>query len=276
MTLPNFIVIGAAKAGTTSLYTYLRGHPEIFMPERKELDFFVAEHNWERGLEWYERWFDDADSATMIGEASPRYTMYPRFADVPERIASTLEQPRLIYVVRNPIDRMISHYQQRATRGRARSPVDRALLEEPLYLDTSRYGLQLECYLRHFSADRILIVITERLRHDREQTLAEVFRFLGVDPDWRPANGSDERNVTAGKLQPRRLIEPLTSLPGWNPVAHSMPGPLKVAGRKLTHRRLGRFELSSRARHELEMRLRDDIAFLRRYTPSDFDGWGIA
>src|SRR5204863_2222453 len=84
--LPNFLIIGAQKSGTTSLYRYLQMHPDVFMPRNKEPDFFVAERNWPMGLDWYEAHFAAARDAIAIGEASTTYTMYPHYAGVPERV----------------------------------------------------------------------------------------------------------------------------------------------------------------------------------------------
>ena len=81
--LPNFLVIGAAKAGTTSLYHYLRAHPQIYMSERKELNFFIEKDGWEKGQEWYEKQFERAGDAVAIGEASPNHSKYPLFPGVP-------------------------------------------------------------------------------------------------------------------------------------------------------------------------------------------------
>src|ERR1700680_4934439 len=109
-TLPNFLIIGAAKAGTTSLYNYLSVHPEIFMSKRKELSFFDPQRRWHLGVEWYKSNFDA--SYPVNGEASPRYTRYPRTTGVPERIQQTLGTPKLIYILRDPINRLLAQYTQ--------------------------------------------------------------------------------------------------------------------------------------------------------------------
>src|SRR5207244_11766706 len=85
--LPTFLVIGAMKSGTTSLYRYLQAHPDVYMSEEKELNYFTGGQNWERGVSWYEAQFEKAGSARAIGEASTNYTNYPQIAAVPERIA---------------------------------------------------------------------------------------------------------------------------------------------------------------------------------------------
>ena len=116
--LPSFLVIGAMKAGTTSLYHYLHAHPQVFMPSIKELDFFVAGGNWGRGLHWYQKQFAGAGpGAVAVGEASTMYTKYPSVDGVPERIAAHLPEVRLVYVVRDPIDRIRSHYRHRVAVG---------------------------------------------------------------------------------------------------------------------------------------------------------------
>src|SRR4051812_3312851 len=116
VTLPNLIVIGAKKSGTTSLYVYLDAHPEISMTRDKELNFFVEERNWSRGLGWYGEQFDAG--APVRGEASPYYTALPHHRGVPERMASVIPDARLVYMVRDPIARLLSHYDMGVARGR--------------------------------------------------------------------------------------------------------------------------------------------------------------
>jgi hypothetical protein len=121
MTLPTFLGIGTVKGGSSSMYYYLKAHPMIFMSEPKELQFFVAELNWDRGLEWYERHFAGAEAFAAAGEFSPGYTQHPHLSGVPKRIASVLPDVRLVYFVRDPIERMRSHYQARVLSRRERA-----------------------------------------------------------------------------------------------------------------------------------------------------------
>ena len=106
--LPNFIVIGSQKAGTTSLYEVFRGHPQIFMPEKKELNFFFQESEFARGQSYYEEYFAATSAgAIAVGEASPGYICHP---DVPARIHAMVPDARLIVTLRNPIERAYSQY----------------------------------------------------------------------------------------------------------------------------------------------------------------------
>jgi Sulfotransferase domain len=178
--LPNLIVIGGLKCGTTSLHHYLNLHPQISMSRPKELNFFVAELNWDLGPEWYASHFDR--SAPVRGETSPHYTNVPSFEGVAERMHSLIPDARIVYMVRDPIDRMLSHYLHNLGAGYEPRPLEQAL-EAPgaTYMPRSRYAMQLEPYLERFDRDRLLIVANEELANQREPTVQRVFEFCGVD-----------------------------------------------------------------------------------------------
>ena len=195
--LPTFIVIGAMKGGTTSLYHYLRGHEQVFMPRVKELDFFAAESNWSRGVDWYRQQFSGAGDARARGEASTLYTKYPQYAGVPERIAGVVPDVRLVYLVRDPLERMRSHYQHRVALGAETAPPEVALLENPVYLDCSRYAMQLERYLDWFPREQLHVVSSEALRDDRTAAVQGVYQFLQVDDTVAPAELEQEFYRTA-------------------------------------------------------------------------------
>src|SRR5918996_3904116 len=123
--LPNLVVIGGLKCGTTSLHHYLNLHPAIHMSRPKELNFFVAELNWSLGTDWYASHFR-ADAAVR-GESSPHYTNLPRFAGVAERISSVLPDAKLIYMVREPVDRALSNYLHNVAGGDGRRALGEGL-----------------------------------------------------------------------------------------------------------------------------------------------------
>jgi hypothetical protein len=275
MTLPTFLVIGAMKAGTTSLSEYLRTHPQVFLPTDKELCFFHS--SWQEGFEWYESFFpNDPDGAVAIGEASTEYTRYPHVPDVPARAASLIPDARLIYVVRHPIERIRSHYQHQALPGVEIRPLERAVLEDPVYVDTSRYAMQIEQYLRHFRRDQLLVITSERLRDDRTATLEEVFRFIGVDPTWTSEVMAKEFLRTVDRGEPRSLFKSLQRVPGYRAVRERVPGRLKRATYGLRTGQTAQIStVSDRLRAQLEDLLRDDMRKLRSYLGQDFHCWGI-
>lgn len=287
--LPNFIVIGAMKAGTTSLYQYLKNHDQVFMSTIKELDFFVAESNWSRGVGWYQRQFGDAGGVLARGEASTTYTQYPIHDGVPERIARLLPGVRLVYVVRDPVERIRSHYQHLVMTGVEKCPPDVAVLENPIYLDCSKYAMQLEQYLEHFPREQILIVTSEALRVDRTATVQRVYDFLGVDrarlpevldtefyrtaerPTYPPVVLWARRFATRHMLQANRargLAETMLARRTTDCDLRATGG----ASTEASERQLFAPELRAR----LADRLRDDVERFRRYMPADFDGWGYS
>jgi Sulfotransferase domain len=274
--LPNFLVIGTMKGGTSSLYRYLIHHPQIFMSPVKEPLFFSSE--WDRGLEWYERLFDRAGRAVAIGESSTEYSAYPQAPGVAKRIAKLLPEVRLVYLVRHPIERMLSEYHDYLVRGVEREPAaDRALLGEPFYCNVSRYAMQIEQYLEYFSRDQLLIVKSEELRTARVQTLRRVYEFLGVDGNFRPKHLEMEFHNTSRRRQRRPVDRALRRIPGYRSVASVAPRSLaRLKDRFVTKEAPPRPTLSDGARREIEDRLRDDVRRLRRYMGDDFDGWGLA
>lgn len=267
------------KAGTTSLYHYLRSHPQIFMPDVKELMFFDPRHNWHRGLAWYADRFAAAGSVHVaVGEASTSYTKFPRVQGVPARIASVLPDVRLIYVLRHPIERMRSHYLYLLSRGKERRSIERALVEDPHYLDVSRYAMQLEQYLPYFGPDRFLLLDSRDLAERRVETLRRVFGFLGVDESWVPPVVDREFFRSVDRRMPSSLARALRRVPGVGPAARLLPGRVRRLARRLPAPRVDveRARIPDGLRRRLEDELRDDVARLRRLMPEGFDGWGIA
>jgi hypothetical protein len=212
--LPNLVVIGGLKCGTTSLHHYLNLHPEIEMSRPKELNFFVEELNWPLGSDWYARHF--TRSAPVRGESSPHYTNRPRFQGVAERMRSVVPDARLIYLVRNPIDRMLSHYLHNLGGGYDDRPLAEALSDpDSGYLARSRYFLQLEPYLEAFGPERIEVISREELKRDRAATLRRVFERLGVDPGFSSEQFEREWETGTAKGGGRfRIMDRAVRLPG--------------------------------------------------------------
>jgi hypothetical protein len=190
MSLPTFFVIGAAKAGTTSLHSYLDQHPEIQMSANKEPRFFAGpadgipyppDRVWSR--EEYELLFDPAFE--VRGEASTDYAAHPRRQGAAERIKELVPEAKFIYLVRDPIARTVSHFQMAVALMGERRSLKQALgdltdLRSP-YIASSLYGSQFENYLRHFPRERMLVLDQVELLSDRRSTMNRVFAFLGVD-----------------------------------------------------------------------------------------------
>jgi Sulfotransferase family len=243
--LPNFFVIGAAKAGTTSLYHYLASHPQVYMSPIKEPDFFLpppssgqprsgrpaGDHR--RGM--YETLFAGAGDAAAVGEASVRYSAHPFRPGAAERIAALVPDAKLIYIVREPVTRMVSQWMHNRRVGTESRGLAQALRCER-YLLLSSYAFQVERFLEHFPARQLLVIVSEDLHQRRAHTLDRVWRFLGV---------------STGHLDPV-LDRELNRAPSASP------------------------QLPSALVSDLHQRLRSDVARLRDYVAEPFDGWGIA
>jgi hypothetical protein len=220
--LPEVVVVGAMKCATSALHEYLDAHPDISMSDLKELNFFNGPDRpphadpdtwwvtgqWHRGLDWYAAQFDP--QAPVRGESSPAYTS-PSFPEVAVRMASVVPDARLLYLVRDPVDRAVSQYAHHQRDGTERRPVEEAVLDpESQYLARSRYAERLDPFLEHFDPGQVHIVVQERLLHHRAEEMAKVYQHVGVDPGWR--GGRLDRRVHVGGNRPqvgRRLREAL-------------------------------------------------------------------
>lgn len=193
--LPNFLIIGAMKAGTTSLHHYLSQHPDVQMSSRKELHFFTS--NRYRGLEWYESFFEGAPPKKLRGEASPSYSKFHEFDDVPGEIAAALgHSTKLLYLVRQPIDRALSHIMHSRAAGESRTDYEEALRSMSYgntFIQTSLYGAQLSRFRDVFPTANILVLETEQLEQHRNAAMTAVCAFLGIDADALDAQSLETR-----------------------------------------------------------------------------------
>lgn len=178
--LPDFVIIGAMKCATTSIHQALAKHPDICMSKLKETDFFIDEKNWNKGLEWYKNQFNG--ECKFFGEASPNYTMYPSFQGIPERMHSVIPNAKLIYIVRDPIDRIRSHYEHQWYAGRKSSSLEEVLKtdERNHYINTSRYFLQIEQYLHYYRQEQIMIISFEEYKDNPSSILKQICEFIGA------------------------------------------------------------------------------------------------
>ena len=212
--LPGFVVIGAQKAGTSTLYNLLIRHPQVGEAERKEIHYFDT--GYERGVRWYRSRFPFKKAGRrMTGEASPYYLYHPH---APRRMRSLLPEARLIALLRNPVDRAYSHYQHNRRHGREPLPFQEAIAREPerlegelermigdpsyysfahqhySYLDRGGYHEQLERFTEYFSREKMLVLKSERFFQDTAEVWREVLDFLDLDPSPVP----DGRTYNAG------------------------------------------------------------------------------
>jgi hypothetical protein len=197
--LPDFLILGAMKAGTTALYAYLRWHPDITGPSWKEVSYF--DRHYGRGVSWYRGHFPLRRAARLVGEASPGYLFHPL---APERVKATVLEARLIALLRDPVDRAYSHYHYELALGREPLSFEEALerehertrgeeerlLREPgyfshawwnhAYLARGLYAEQLERWLAVFPREQLLVLASEELAAEPSRVYARTLEFLGA------------------------------------------------------------------------------------------------
>jgi hypothetical protein len=283
--LPNLVIIGAPKCGTTSLHAYLDQHPDIAMARPKgavdkEMRYFWRD-DWRDRRAWYERHFDS--SAAVRGEATPAYSSYPRRAGVPERIHSLVPGAKLIYVVRDPIARIASQWVQSYADGRTRTSFEDALRDydrpdHPLVCQ-SKYATQIDQYLRYFSPSQLLVVDHHELKARRPETLTAVFEFLGVDPTFHSPVFEREWNRAEEKYALTERGERV-----WNglvaPAVGRLPDRARQRARPLARRLLRGRKVSTPAvqpelRERLAELLQPEVDRLRSFTGKQFPTWSL-
>ncbi len=179
--LPNFFIIGAAKAGTTSLHFYLDQHPDLFMAEMKELHYF-CDPDFDEWESMYREQFPV--DAPIRGEGSTLYTRAPAIPGVPGRIAAKVPDAKMVYLVRDPVERALASWREERFHVTERRPAEVAFAnpEDPhnAYVAASRYAEQLDGYREHFPDDHILVLDQEELSNDASAVVDRVIDFLGL------------------------------------------------------------------------------------------------
>lgn len=200
--LPDFIIIGEMKCGTTALYKYLTEHAQVQPAKRKEINFFNTYYD--RGLAWYQSQFPDCVKC-ITGESSG----YLRFPEAASKIYKAVPQVKLILILRNPVDRAYSHYHMRLDKGEITSPFEQAIQSKSTYLEIGNYVWNLKRWMEVFPKDQFHIVQSEKLFKQPQKTLDETFRFLGLSP--HPLDVYKHHNSGSySKMNPetrRRLIQ---------------------------------------------------------------------
>lgn len=218
MALPDFVVIGAMKCGTTTLQEQLAAQPGVFMSTPKEPNFFSDDGVFSRGLGWYERLFDPAPPGALKGEASTHYAKLPTHPAAVDRLSAALSDVRLVYMTRDPFARLVSHWVHGWTMGEIRCDLETAVDRHPELVDYGRYAFQIAPWLARFGRERIFLTSLERVTADPDAEFARLGRFLGAPAPfvWRRDLG--EANVSAERV--KRL--PLHRLLVANPVADAL------------------------------------------------------
>lgn len=292
--LPNFLCVGAGKSGTTALYHYLKQHPEVFLPHQKELHFFAwqdladfnggpgTEHSrsdWCKTLSQYERMFVDAAGYKLIGDISPSYLHAP---NAPALIKQILGAPKIIILLRNPVDKVISQFMHLRRDGREKLNFPDALNAESKrieakwgaiyhYVCTSKYSQDVARYQYVFGVENVGVWKFDSFVQESEETMREICAFLNIDIEFQFS--PPEKINRSGKPRSRlvgRLIGPngLTSL-----AKKIIPRPLgvKIKSKILDLNTGNKEEICEADIVSLRREFSEDLTSLQKITGIDFD-----
>lgn len=247
---PNLFVVGAMRSGTTALHEALNEHPQIFMSGYKEPAFFadpaqlatdsriVAEAGYAGDEERYRALFAGAGDVQYLGESSTHYTKAPRITGVAERISTYSPDARIIYLVRNPVHRALSHYEFDLIRRTETRPALEAFRANPFYGQVSDYATQIGPYLDRFGVPRVHLMVMEELIASPVDELGRLFTWLGVDPRRGPMHLPHRNQITdhAALSQDTAALR-LARRAGWyRRIVTAIPKPLRARLRRVAAR----------------------------------------
>lgn len=273
--MPNLFVIGAMKAGTTSMHAYLDLHPEVFGSADKELRFF-ADPECRRWVGRYQQYFQPGTKYRL--ESSPVYTKAPTIPGVAARMAELVPDAQLIYLVRDPIDRVIADYVEKRHWGATNAPLEEELADADdlgnQWVAPSRYASQLQEFTAHFRPSQIHVVDQAALAADGPATVLSVLTSLGLEPIDLSA-GLQMHNVGEGKGSVPPWVHAARRGPIGRLARRIPPGARGALIRRLRRRPEERPTLSPATRDRLREILKPEADALRSLTGQDFASWSV-
>lgn len=280
--LPDFIIIGAGKCGTTSLYDYFSQHPEVYLCPKKETYFFVNEPVRSKLKPWgaitdiedYASLFKDAPSDKVVGEISTTYYMYP---DAAKLIGDRLPNVKIIAILRNPADRAFSDYQMHVRNGNEKLDFSRVITNKDKYIKQGFYYRELMPFYQVFSESNIKILLFDDLCQDPNNFMRDLYKFIGIDPDF---NTDTARKSREGGMPKNKAIN--TVLTKKNPIRNSIASVLKLfmpletrqkIRSKLIKNNIYKAKLSPEDKKELIEIYRSDVIQLQGLIKRDLSDW---
>lgn len=252
---PNFLIIGAMKSGTTSLHNYLVAHPDVFMSTPKEPCGFVdpeqltsvwpsmAERGYCKSEENYLDLFKDAGQYRIRGESSTLYTKLPQLTGCAERIRAFDPKMRLLYIMRDPVERTISHYWHEFKNLEEEREILDAIQSDSVYRDVSHYSLQLKHFFEYFPREQIFTLTFEEMKQDLDGVLRRIFCWLEIDPDLVSVDGSKKFHQTKDVIATPKgfgLLYKFRYSGLWNALGGYCPPAIRRLGRKLSDKNVDR------------------------------------
>lgn len=216
--LPDFVIIGAMKCGTSTLAVQLALQEGVFVTTPKEPNYFSDDDVYARGPDWYGRLFAEAAPGDLKGEASTHYTKLPTYPQTLARMTAVLEAPKLIYVIRNPVARAVSHFIHEWSQGQVGNDIERAFRESGDFVDYGCYARQIAPFIEAYGPARIHLTSLEQIKADPDTEFAAIARFLGLPESAAWRHDLPPQNVSAERVR----VFPMRGLLLDNPVATAL------------------------------------------------------
>lgn len=265
--LPHFVMVGAMKCGTTTLAAQLARQDGVFMTDPKEPNFFSDDDVHARGEAWYRDLFAGAPPGDIRGEASTHYTKLPTYPHTLDRMAALLPDLRLIYMIRDPVARAVSHYIHEWSEGRMSDDAIRAFAAAPEIVDYGRYGHQIAPFAARYGTECIHLTSLEQIKADPDAEFARIAAFLGLPEGAAWVHDLPAQNVSAQRM--RRL--PFHDLLIDNPLARTLRHALVPATlrRRIREKRMmtARPEIPEALRRRMQDRFLEDRETLAALFP---------
>ncbi len=270
----DFIIIGAQKAGTTSLAAQLSDHPGICFCRVKEPSYFNRAGDWEAGLREYHQLYLPEDGQ-ICGEASTMYTSLPQWQDTHSRLYAYNPELKLIYIMRQPVDRVISNYSHRLVRGLVKAPPEVAIFEDPAFINRSRYKFQITPYLELFDRERVLLLVFEEYAADQHRSLQTIAEFLGVSNDDFKGVTTARRHRSVGDWYWKyETVRKLVRSNAFQAPRSLMPTSIRKAVRRRLSNRLDEQPyFSPNLRHKIWQLVEDDVREIEQLMGRRLDMW---
>jgi len=274
--LPNFMLIGASRCGTTNMARLLGAHPDVFMSDPKELFFFSHHRNYGKGLDYYSGIFRRGLSCERRGEATTDYGDILQFPWVIERIWRDIGDCDFIYMVRDPFERIESEWSLARADGRTELDLSEAVTKMPELIGACHYLNTVRCYRKQFGHDRLHVVFLEDFKVDPKREAKACFKFLGVNPE-SPCRSVSDKPYSKESMRRRSPFGQRMRKSAFAPIYHFLSNPSirKIVRSFTSHERDWEFVWTTEAREYVLDCLGDELSQFLRVSGRPPDFWRI-
>ncbi len=272
--LVDFMIIGAQKSGTTSLASQLGNHPSICFCKVKEPGYFHNGGDWRAGLDDYHCLYSP-EVGQLLGEASTMYTFLPEFRRTAKVLHEYNPNLRLIYIMRHPVERIVSHYTHRLLRNQVKVEPETAVFADPVYINRSRYGVQIQPYIELFGKDNVLLLIFEEYVADQIGSLEKIAQFLQIDfAPFQVVDTKPKHKSVGNTYLKHNVVRNFIQSDTFHSIRDYIPAPLrKIVRGQVSNKIDQKPEFSSETRQLLWRFVEEDVAYIERLMQREISVW---